>query len=169
MLIIKILVYSFIFLSSSLVGILLSKKYSDREEELKDFKNALNIFKTKIKYTYEPIPEVFSEIGCILKTGVSKIFKNASFSMQNLSAESAWANSMTSESLNIEKEDVNILLGLGKLLGKTDLDGQINEIELVESFLDLQISKAEEEKTKNENMYRKLGIIVGATIAIVLV
>ena len=44
----KIVIYTFIFLSCSLIGILVSNKYRNRVNELKEFKNALNIFKTKI-------------------------------------------------------------------------------------------------------------------------
>ena len=63
MLMIRIFIYSFIFLSTSMIGILISKKYASRVRELKEFKNGLNMFKTKIKFTYEPIPEIFGEIA----------------------------------------------------------------------------------------------------------
>lgn len=58
---------------------------------------------------------------------------------------------------------------LGKLLGKTDIEGQVNQIELVKQFLEKQISDAYAEKNKNEKMYQKLGAIVGLMIVIVLI
>ena len=58
---------------------------------------------------------------------------------------------------------------LGRLLGKTDIEGQISEIKLVNNFLDIQIKDAEEEKNKNEKMYRTLGIVAGMTITILLI
>ena len=47
--------------------------------------------------------------------------------------------------------DKNILKRLGKLLGQTDVNGQVSEIEVTEEFLSIQIEKAEEEK-KKKNM-----------------
>jgi len=75
MLLVKILIYSFIFLSCSLIGILISKKYVNRVNELKEFKNALNIFKTKVRFTYEPIPEIFNQMSLNLIPNVANIFK----------------------------------------------------------------------------------------------
>ena len=63
----------------------------------------------------------------------------------------------------------DILKKLGKLLGQTDVEGQISEIEVVTKFLDTQLSNAEEERNKNEKMYRTLGIVSGLTIAIILI
>ena len=131
MLIIKILIYSFIFLSSSLVGILLSKKYIDREEELKDFKNALNIFKTKIKYTYEPIGEIFEEISGTVNSNIGRVFEAASSNMKDKSTSEAWRIAIDSETLNIDDEDRKVLKNLSKLLrknryGRADKPDRIN-------------------------------------------
>jgi stage III sporulation protein AB len=166
---IKILIYTFIFLSSSLIGILVSKKYANRVNELKEFKNALNIFKTKIKYTYEPIPDIFKEIGISLNSNISNVFRMASNKMNLLSAGDAWRIALDIDSLNINDEDRNILNNLGKLLGKTDISGQLNQIELTEDFLDDQIKKAEKERTKSEKMFKTLGMIVGLAIVIMLI
>ena len=55
------------------------------------------------------------------------------------------------------------------VIGKTDIERQISEIKLVNNFLDIQIKDAEEEKNKNEKMYRTLGIVAGMTITILLI
>ena len=47
MIIVKIIILFLIFISSSSVGILLAKGYDKRVEELKEFRNALNMLKTK--------------------------------------------------------------------------------------------------------------------------
>ena len=49
MVMVKIIIYSFIFITTSLIGLLKSKKYIYRVDELKEFKGALNIFKNKLK------------------------------------------------------------------------------------------------------------------------
>ena len=54
-------------------------------------------------------------------------------------------------------------------MGKTDIKGQVNQIELTSSFLDNQIKKAELERQKNEKLYRSLGMILGLGIVIILI
>ena len=70
---------------------------------------------------------------------------------------------------SLDKEDIETLKGLSSLLGKVDLEGQVGEIELVDSFLDTQILKAEEQEKKFVKMYKTLGIVIGIAISIVLI
>ena len=168
MLYLKIIIYSFIFLSSSLIGVLVSKKYVDRVNELKEFKNALNMFKTKIRYTYEPIPEIFTEISKSLDSNISNVFYQAANKMDILTAGEAWTLALKMEDLNIKEEDKIALGNLSKLLGKTDLKGQLSAIEMTEDFLDKQIKNAEILKNKNEKLYRTLGLLLGIAIVIIL-
>jgi len=168
MLVLKIIIYGFIFLSSSLIGILISKKYKNRVNELIEFKNALNIFKTKISYTYKPIPDIFIDISENTSSNISNVFKLAADKMDILTAGEAWCIALKLEELNINEEDKVVLNNLGKLLGETDLNGQLNTIEMTSDFLDKQIKKAELLQDKNEKMYRTLGMIIGLSIVIIL-
>ena len=70
---------------------------------------------------------------------------------------------------NLSNEDITILKNLSKLLGQTDVEGQISQIEVVNQFLNSQLENANEERRKNEKMYRTLGIVTGLTIAIILI
>lgn len=168
MLVIKVLIYTSIFLVSATIGVLISKKYVNRLKELMEFKNALNVFKTKIKFTYSPIPEVFTEISRLTSANISNVFEKASSNMSLQTAGNAWVNALNSERLNIYEEDKEVLKNLSKLLGKTDVDGQVAQIELTSSFLDEQILKAKDEKSKNEKMSKSLGMIFGIAIVIIL-
>lgn len=169
MIILKMIIYSLIFLTCSYIGILKSQKYVQRVKELKGFKTGLNIFKTKIKFTYEPIPEIFKQISEKVDSEIGDVFKLAIKQMKNTTANEAWSTAINVSTLNIEEEDKNVLKGLGNLLGQTDIKGQINQIELTDNFLDEQISKAEMQKEKNERLYRSLGMIIGIAIVIVLI
>ncbi len=168
MLELKIIIYSFIFLTCSAIGIIKSRKYIYRVEELKEFKNALNMFRAKVKFTYEPIPEIFNQISQAVVPTIGGIFKIASYNMNFYPAGEAWNKAIDTDILNINTEDKNILKDLSKLLGATDVEGQLSQIEITYNFLDEQIKKAEKEKTKNEAMYRKLGMVIGLGIVIVL-
>ena len=66
------------------------------------------------------------------------------------------------------KMDINLIKKLGNTLGKTDLEGQMSEIDQFKILLQMQIKKAEEGRKKNEKMYKSLGTIVGLAIVIIL-
>lgn len=156
MLIIKCMSLITILILSSYVGIIVSKKYKNRVIELKEIKRALNIFETKIKYTYEPIPDIFTEISENLNPTIGKIFKSASEKMSITTAKEAWQEVVSKSQNSMTKEDIDVIKGLGKLLGETDIDGQVSQIELTDKFIDSQIEKAQHEYEKNNKLYRTL-------------
>ena len=89
--------------------------------------------------------------------------------MKIKSASDSWNESVEEYSGYIKKEDREVLKMLSKMLGTTDLEGQVSQIEVTESFLDEQIRQAQEEKNKNEKLYQKLGITIGMAIVIILI
>ena len=165
---IKYFILFLILVSSTLIGKFLSKKYVYRLDELEDIQRALNILKTKIKFTYEPIPEVFSEISENVNKNVGNIFTLAKEEMKKNSASKAWELAVEKTECNLKKEDKKIIKTLSKLLGQTDVEGQISQIEITEEFLEGQIKEAEEEKRKNEKLYTRLGTVLGLAIVIIL-
>lgn len=166
---IKVFILLFIFLGSLQAGKIIAKKYSNRVIELKEMKNALNMFLTKIKFTYESVPESFQEIGNNIGGNVGKIFRTASENMKEKSAGEAWEETIEKVETSLTEEDKGIIKKLGRMLGKTDLEGQVSEIKLVQDFLNTQIELAEKEKQKNEKLYKTLGGVVGLAVVIILV
>lgn len=151
------------------MGFSKSKQFSKRLTSLKNIKSSLNIFKAKIEFTYEPIKDIFNEISKIVYKNKENIFKTFCSNLENKDITVAWneAIEITDEGLNLD--DKEVLFMLGKMLGKTDKSGQISEIELVNNFLNKQIEDAEERKSKNEKMYKTLGVVSGLAIVIILV
>ena len=115
----RILKYCMLFLVftiSALIGKYISQKYRDRLEELEEIKNALNIFKSKIKFTNEPIPEIFREISKNTNYNISKLFKQATENMQDETASLAWEIAVDDFLGNLNKEDKQAINTLSKLL-----------------------------------------------------
>lgn len=171
MYVLKLIILLTIFSTSTIIGVLISKKYSNRVKILKNLKNALNIFEVKINYSFETIPEIFKEISEKIDGVAGKIFSDTVKNMEkNMLAGEAWEKSIEQNGKEtLRKEDISSIKSLGKMLGKTDIEGQINQIQLVNEFIDSQINDAVNEKNKNEKMYQKLGAIVGLIIVIVLI
>ena len=116
MFIFKIILLVLIVLASTILGILFSKQYSNREKEIKEMKSALNMFSTKIKFTYETIPNIFMEISNKIEGNIGYIFARAAERMKEDNANNAWCKSFEDINTNFKKEDITILKGLGKLL-----------------------------------------------------
>ena len=112
----KFILLFLVFGGSSYIGILASKRYTSRTEELKQIKNALNMLETKIKFTYEPLPEIFEQISKTSAANIATIFETANKKMKTSSVKEAWETSIDTTVLSINKEDKNILKELGNLL-----------------------------------------------------
>ena len=69
---IKGTIYILIFTISTHIGILISKQYSNRLIELKELKTALNILKTKMRFTNEPLHIIFKDISNTSKGNISR-------------------------------------------------------------------------------------------------
>lgn len=114
---IKYCMLFFIFIFSSLIGKYISIKYKYRLEELEEFKSTLNILKNKIKFTYEPIPEIFAEIAKDSSSNISNLYNNAKEKINNrFTASRAWEESVDEYVGNIKKEDKQYIKTLSKLL-----------------------------------------------------
>lgn len=166
--IVKYIILFFILAISTLIGRLMAKKYVHRLEELEDTKAALNMLKSKIKFTYEPIPEIFDEISKSTTKNISSIFINAKNKLNNQTASKSWEAAVEETNCNLNEEDKKAIKTLSKLLGQTDVEGQISQIEITESFLENQIQEAIIERQKNEKLYTRLGTIMGMTVVIIL-
>ena len=166
--VIKYLILFLILIISTLIGRTMAKKYVYRVEELEEIKVALNILKTKIRFTYEPIPEIFTEIAQNTTKNIKNIFVDAKEKMKESTAETAWQESVDEAIANLNNEDKRAIKTLAKLLGQTDSEGQISQIEITGKFIEEQIQDAISARQKNEKLYTRLGTILGMTIVIIL-
>ncbi len=163
----KILSIGGIIAICSYLGNLKSKTFENRVIELRNVQTSLNMFKSKIEFTCEPIKDIFEEISQSVYQNADNIFINTVTYMRTRNATNAWYYAIENTKSDFNKEDKEMLKTMGKLLGRTDKTGQISEITLTENFLKSQIEKAETEKNKNVKLYRTLGTICGLGIGII--
>lgn len=158
--------------SSTSIGFLLSNRYINRVEELKSISKLINILQNKIKFTRKPLKEIFNDLSKIEDNeNIKSIFLKVSQNLDNHKLTETWNNMVEEEKgcLSLKDEDINLLKTLGSTLGKSDVDGQMSEINLFTELLKIQIQKAEKEKDKNTKMYKSLGTIIGLAIVIILI
>jgi len=165
--ILKIFILVLIMIICVQIGILKAKSYENRAVELKKIKSSLEVFRSKIEFTYEPIRDIFCEISKIIYEETENIFKNTVKFMDKYDVNNSW-NMAVDTNVWLKNEDKSTIKMFGKLLGKTDKSGQINEINIMSKLLDGLIEKAESENNKNFKLFKSLGICVGIGICIIL-
>ncbi len=169
MIIIKYICLIMILTISFFIGYLISKKYSSRVNELKEIQIALDILENKIKFTYEPLKEIFKEMKRLLKGNIAELFGTVSSNLEENIVESAFSKAIKDVKTNLLDEDLEVIKNLSKTLGKTEKDGQVSQIELAKTFIESQIKKAEKEEEKNSKLYKTLGVTIGLAGVILLI
>ena len=74
MVFLKYLLLIFSFAISVFLGLLIANKYKGRVKDLKTLRSILNILDTKIKYTYQPLPQIFEELSKTYNGGIRRNF-----------------------------------------------------------------------------------------------
>ena len=128
-----VILVGILFICTS-IGRLKAKSYQNRVEALKKLKSSLEMLKSKIDFTYEPIQEIFKEISKIVYANEENIFEKTLQQMKQHSVAESW-NIAVEENIDLNQEDKATIKMFGKLLGKTDKAGQINEINVTSELL----------------------------------
>ena len=169
MIIVKYIILLMVLAISFFIGYLISKKYTNRVIELKEMQIALDILENKIKFTYEPLKDIFKEMKKLLKGNISELFSAISKKLEECCVEKAFTVAIKEAKTNLLEEDFEVIKNLSKTLGKTEKDGQVSQIELTKTFIESQIKKAEKEEEKNSKLYKTLGATIGLALIIILV
>lgn len=160
-----------IFACGSL-GILKAQTYSQRLEDLKDFKDMLKILQTEMSYRKDPLPAAFARIASYKDTKAMNLLYECSARMQNCREfrqcwEEAEAAAYRASYMNCE--DRRVIKDLGLQLGKSDIQGQAAMFSLAETKLSSQMEEAAREKETKGKMYRGIGFSIGIVISVILI
>ena len=158
--------------ATSFIGFSLAADCSKRPRALRELQALLQMLENEISYLSNLLSEAFNRIYEGTNSDTAILFREAAIHLETngTTADTAWEKAIEENyaKLSLNKEDKAILLTFGKMLGNSDLEGQINNIKLISSQLKLQELKAEEMRKKNEKMYRSLGVLSGLAITIIL-
>ena len=162
-----------VILASAFIGCALSGNYSARPRQLRELQCLFKMLENEISFLSNLLADAFTRICETSRCDTAKFFANAAAHMRSnpsLTASQAWEAAIDDiiGKTALDEEDKAILVSFGKLLGNSDTEGQIKNIELVLSQLKQQENKAEEQRLKNAAMYRRLGVLGGIAIVIIL-
>lgn len=173
LLVIKLMLLLLIVSLSAFIGILVSKRYSNRVDEIQDLITALELLESRLNYTYDTIPDAFGFVGKHMRSSAKKIFEIASQKLQiekSFSASEVFESTIDEEKafLSLNENDIEVLKSLAVSLGQVDLEGQVKNIRLIGKTLLGQLDEAKAEKNKNFRLCRNMGILTGLAIVIIL-
>ncbi len=159
--------------ASSLIGYAYSRDSSRRPQELRTLQGLLQIFETEICYLSNVLSEAFEKISGSSGSEVTGFFRDTVLNLKSsdsATACQAWEQAVdrNAKKTALKAEDIGILMAFGKMLGNSDLEGQIKNIRLTVEKLKLQEQKAEESRKKNESMFKSLGVLGGLALVIML-
>ncbi|MTI48203.1 stage III sporulation protein SpoIIIAB [Sporosalibacterium faouarense] len=171
MFLLKILGSLIVITSSSLIGFTYGSYYSKRLKNLMLLSNSIQLLETEVMFTATPIPEALENVYKKGNKRVSYIFLDIKKHLNKSFSTNDSFNSVIptlKQDLNLNEEDIEIFLSLGKVLGKSDRQDQQKHFKTVITQLDRQQKDAEDSKNKNEKMCKSLGVLGGILITIIL-
>lgn len=155
------------------LGHVASERYRRRPEQLRDVRSVLQALETQISYSLVPLPGALREAGRVGRYPIDELFLD--ISRRVMESDGTHPIEMWKAALGefdgviyLNEEDKRTLLTLGECLGCSDREDQLKHIRLAVKRLDDSEVLAWEERRKNENLFRLLGVLGGLAVAILL-
>ncbi|WP_425448605.1 stage III sporulation protein SpoIIIAB [Dethiothermospora halolimnae] len=173
MFLLKIIGSIIIIISSSLIGFLYGNRYSTRVKNLNHIQNCLQLVETEIIYRATPLPDALGQVYEKGNKNVSFIFKDIRETLlknKNMDISSSFNHVLESskDRLKFQEDDIEILRYLGRVIGTSDRLDQQKHLKVIMEQIIIQQREAQENRKKNEKMYKSLGILSGLAIIIIL-
>ncbi len=170
---IKIIGGALILVSSGLLGQFLSSKDKYALEDLYSFKKGLLLLKSEISYLRTCLSEAFSKVSESLGIGVSDIFNDFSYALENsevLDTKTIWKESFNKhkDKLYIDKQIQKQILDFGNVLEHQDMEAIINHLNFLITQIESEIEIGKEKNETTKKLYKQLSLLFGCVIVIVL-
>lgn len=163
-----------VLIASSMFGYSLSHDYLMRIKNLEQTKKMLLLLKGEIKHNNSGINEsiinIASRLENVMGTFLEYIWKQ--FNEKDCSIREAWdmgIEKILKTKSSLKQEDILVIRDIGTNLGITDRDTQINNILNSMEIIELKIDELNQARGEKCRLYRTLGVMAGAFMAIVLI
>lgn len=172
--ILKIIGGLMILAACSLSGIAAANRYSFRPKDIRRFRSSVQMLETEIIYGCTPLPQAFNNISMKVEGPLEKFYSMISEDLyvgNSYSLDDTWSKGADKlfHETRLKGTDRDLIAEFGKVLGSSDREDQKKHFELFYIQLKQHEEMAEEERSKNEKMYKTLGILSGLVIFILLV
>lgn len=153
-------------------GMLKARRLADRPAQIRRLVRMLNQLETEIAFGYTPLPEALNRIGRQGADPLTGLFREAAKRLEEEegAVTEAWRQAVEQVwgRTAMKNGEKDIVLTLGHTLGATDRDDQTRHLRLAVKQLETLEPDAAEEQRKYEKMWKSLGLLGGALIAVLL-
>jgi len=131
------------------------------------------MLETEIVYGATPIPILLKKIGNKSKNEIGRIFLTAADLLnlnQGQTFEEVWYNAVNKniQNTSFNKDDVEVLLSIGRNLGVSNCEDQMKHIRLIQEELKRHYEISIIDQSKNVKLFKNLGFLLGLSIVIML-
>jgi len=168
MLFVKYLGCIMMIISTTAVGFFCSSTLNQRRIFLAEFLVFLNTLKTYIRFNSAEIHELVS--SCAV-SDILFCFKEIPKPKNGESFYSLWGKAVKSihKNIGLTKEDKKLLMDFGAELGSTDIEGQLNHIEMYYTLFQMACKDAVENVAKKSKLYKMLGLFSGMAVSLIII
>ncbi|ANE48078.1 stage III sporulation protein AB [Paenibacillus swuensis] len=168
----KLLGAVIIIAAGTLFGFIQSAKYANRPKEIRELIQALQRLETEIHYGFTPLPEALTALSEQATEPLSSLFRTASEQLkrQGMTAAEAMHEAVKVHwgATSMGKAEQQVMRQLGHTLGVSDRDNQIKHLRLAMNQLQSEEELAREQQRRYESMWKSLGALGGALVAILM-
>lgn len=170
----KILGSFLIILSTSGMGFLYAYGYKERVRQLRELQFTINALSSEILYSSNPLWIAFLNVANKCSSPFKELFLNMSDSLKEKSTETIsdsfeLALKQQRDNVYLDKEDLDLLRTFINGLSSNDCEGHKKNFNITQKKLEGLEKIAEENRNKNERLYKYLGVLSGLLIVILLV
>ena len=157
-----------IIISTSMIGISCSEKLKKRAGELGLVCHMLEEMAILIRYKALTVYELIDNLKS--NTMVCSLpFLSEFKSDVRLPFKSSWENNIDNINTFMNDGDVKLLKTLGSTLGTSDIDGQLQSLEVFKADFNRLEKEAIAAYEKKSKLYRSLGLLCGMFVSIMLI
>ena len=150
-------------------GFRLAATHRLRVKELRDLLSVMELLSGELRYRLTPLPELcLMAAGCV-QGSVGKTFRRLRDELDRQIAPDAECCMSAAVSASCLTSDTKrLLLGLGRTLGRFDLEGQLKGIGGISRETAAELDRLTKNQDARLRSYQTLGLCAGAALAILL-
>ena len=148
-------------------GISLSKQYRQRVNALERSLAALTTLILRLKATLAPPSELISGF-CREFDSLPDYVVAAEKLLCEFEFDSAWEKAVLQSELALNQSDRRLICRFGEILGKSDIETQLSQLNLLTEQLKNEIASAKAESQQKRRLCQTLCTLAGAAVSVLL-
>lgn len=171
--VLRIAGYVLILVSGSSMGWLSGYQLKQKIRQMKEFQSLLLYMKGEIKYSHQPVGELFLKISEKANEPYRSILTETGKELkrhQGKSLYEIWKENIAhvQKDLYFSKKEMEMLMTCGAALGNLDRESQISQLEFQLQQWGENTKRLQEQYLENAKLYRNLGVMGSILVVILL-